>query len=126
MMKKHVFFLLIGLLTIGKTAVAYSFSAVAPSGQTLYYYISGTTVTVTFPGFSTSATYSGYTEPTGNLNIPSSVTYNGVTYSVTGIDNYAFYGCSGLTSVTIPNSVTGIDNCAFYGCSGLTTPNTYW
>ncbi|MDY4745265.1 MAG: leucine-rich repeat domain-containing protein, partial [Bacteroidaceae bacterium] len=30
-------------------------------------------------------------------------------------------GCSGLTSVTIPNSVTSIGIHAFYGCSGLTS-----
>ena len=37
------------------------------------------------------------------------------------IEAYAFYGCSGLTSVTIPNSVTSIDYDAFRGCSGLTS-----
>jgi len=39
--------------------------------------------------------------------------------SVTSIGNSAFFGCSGLTSVTIPNSVTSIDLSAFNGCSGL-------
>ena len=43
--------------------------------------------------------------------------------SVTSIDSYAFYNCSGLTSVNIPNSVTSIGNSAFFGCSGLTSVN---
>ncbi|MBQ3494940.1 MAG: leucine-rich repeat domain-containing protein, partial [Clostridia bacterium] len=41
--------------------------------------------------------------------------------SVTGIGNYAFKGCTGLTSVIIPNSVTGMGNSAFLGCTGLTS-----
>ena len=41
--------------------------------------------------------------------------------SVTSIGDFAFYGCTGLTSVTIPNSVTSIGNSAFAGCSSLTS-----
>ena len=41
--------------------------------------------------------------------------------SVTSIGDYAFYECSGLTSVTIGNSVTSIGDYAFWGCSGLTS-----
>ena len=41
--------------------------------------------------------------------------------SVTSIGEGAFSGCSGLKSVTIPDSVTSIDEGAFYGCSGLTS-----
>lgn len=40
---------------------------------------------------------------------------------VTGIGDYAFAGCSGLTSVTIPASVTSIGYYAFADCSGLTS-----
>ena len=39
---------------------------------------------------------------------------------VTGIDDFAFYGCIGLKSIIIPNSVTRIGNQAFYSCTNLT------
>lgn len=57
----------------------------------------------------------------GSVVIPPEITYNGITYSVTGIDHYAFYNCSGLTSITIPSSVTYIGADPFQGCSGLTS-----
>ena len=48
------------------------------------------------------------------------ITFNDV---VTYIGNKAFQGCSGLTSIDIPNSVTSIGDSAFQGCSGLTSIN---
>ena len=54
-------------------------------------------------------------EYSGKVIIPSSVTYNNTTFSVTSIGEYAFYGSDNLTSVNIPNSVTSIGEYAFYG-----------
>ncbi len=115
-MKKIALILLLAASVL--TSWAYDFSAVAPSGQTLYYNISGSTASVTYPG---SSSWLGYTTPAGDLTIPSSVTYNGIAYSVTSIGDYAFRGCDGLISVTIPNSVTSIGNYAFYECRSLTS-----
>ena len=42
----------------------------------------------------------------------------------TQILNYAFYGCFGINSVTIPSGVQSIGNNAFFGCSGLTRVET--
>ena len=57
----------------------------------------------------------------GEVVIPESVEFKGFAHSVTKIGDGAFRGCSGLTSVTIPNSVTGIGDYAFEGCSKLKT-----
>ena len=53
----------------------------------------------------------------GEITIPSS--FEG--HPLTSIGGYAFWDCSGLTSVTIPSSVTSIGSVAFEGCSGLTS-----
>lgn len=97
----------------------FDFSAVAPSGQTLYYKIITGTSNVKVVCPSGGLGYYGYQIPTGSLTIPSSVSNNGNTYSVTSIA--AFASCTGLTSVTIPNSVTSIESNAFSGCTGLTS-----
>ena len=66
----------------------------------------------------------------GDIVIPETVEYNGVSYIVTSIgigahNKYfyegAFYDCINLTSVSIPNSVTNIGEAAFYGCYRLTS-----
>ena len=71
-----------------------------------------------------SVTVTGHvngTAATGTLTIPETVTYNGLTYSVTSIGYSAFYNCSGLTgNLVIPNSVTTIGKFAFSFCSGFT------
>lgn len=55
----------------------------------------------------------------GDIVIPESVEYEGITYQVTSIGGSAFWYDKNLSSVEIPQSVTTIDHDAFGGCSGL-------
>ena len=55
---------------------------------------------------------------TGEVVIPAEVTYDGSTYSVTAIGDYAFNDCDALTSVSMP-SVTAIGDWAFTSCLTL-------
>ena len=63
-----------------------------------------------------SASYMNFSDA---LTIPETVDYDSQTYQVTSIGKAAFYGCSNLTSVNIPNSVTNIGEGAFRDCTGL-------
>ena len=83
-----------------------------------YDKINSSTVEVTYKGHS----YDSYSnEYIGDVVIPSSVNYNGVTYSVTSIGDEAFYYCESLTGIVIPNSVTWIGYYAFQSCTSLTS-----
>ncbi len=68
-----------------------------------------------------TASLVGYTDTPENLMITESVWYEGYTVTVTSIGDKAFYKCTSLTSVTIPNSVTSIGDSAFYNCKSLTS-----
>lgn len=59
----------------------------------------------------------------GSVTIPSTVAYNGNTYSVVSIGEGAFAKSCDMTDVSIPTSVTEIGFGAFFYCSGLTTIN---
>lgn len=80
----------------------------------IYYNLSGGTASVTYTGDIWSVgSYSGEVE------IPETVTYNGVTYTVTSIGESAFYKCQDLIGVIIPTSVTSIGRVAFVQSTNL-------
>ena len=110
-MKHKTFSFLLAVLMSMVASVAQAYDAKVDG---IYYTFSGTKATVTYY----SSSFNSYS---GSVTIPETVTYGSNTYSVTSIGDYAFYGCSGLTSVTIPESVTSIGDYAFRGCSGLTS-----
>ena len=123
--RKRVAIVVLGLIVASSTIVAqqnYDFKV----GQ-LYYKITDTVnreVAVVPEKDSYWGEY--YTEenrPTGAIAIPATVANGGNTYSVTCIGNGAFYDCTGLSAITIPNSVTSLGRYAFSGCSGLTSIN---
>ena len=101
-------------------AMAYDFSAVCSTGQTLYYNITSDVEPYTVEV--TKEMDGGYsTILEGDLEIPETVEYNSITYSVTSIGDEAFNGCYRLTSITIPNSVLSLGIYAFSSCDGLTS-----
>ena len=76
----------------------------------------GTNTELALPSYITKINQYAFYNCTGLTSIT-------IPASVTSIGSYAFWGCKGLTSATIPNSVTSIGDSAFYGCTGLTTVN---
>ncbi len=60
-------------------------------------------------------------KPIGDQIIPENVEYENKTYTVTEIDGSAFYKCTDLTSVTIPNTITIIGAYTFSECTSLTS-----
>ena len=105
-----------------------AFATLAASAQTkveingIWYNIitKGKVAEVTYKGSS----YDEYSnEYSGSIAIPATVTHNGVAYSVTSIGDEAFFDCSSLTAITIPESVTSIGNYAFSRCRSLTSIN---
>lgn len=92
------------------------YCAVSPSGHALEYWINTDNGT---------ASVGSSSNLTGDLVIPNSITlpysYGGQNITVSAIVDNAFWGCNGLSSVSIPNTITSIGQYAFSGCSGLSS-----
>ena len=106
--------MLAAVLSVSVNAFAYGFEV-----DGIYYDILSVqdkTVRVTYKEYSNATYKSDYS---GDMVIPEQVQYNEELYSVNSIGLYAFVGCDGLTSITIPISVTTIEGDAFYNCENL-------
>jgi hypothetical protein len=113
-------FLSIIMLAFAINVKAYDFTALAPTGQTLFCNI------IDSENHLVGLT-AGFPKPTGSLVIPETVRSGGFDWTITEIMDGAFRECD-ITSVVIPNTVTVIGNHAFYLCTKLagivTIPNS--
>lgn len=88
--------------------------------DSIYYVIANEKEKSVYVTYSGNTYYEVANEYSGEVTIPSTVTYEGITYNVKAIGNNAFRDCKNLTGVVIPESVTSIGSCAFEFCSSLT------
>ena len=132
MKKLFVIIVLMALVMSGfAQQLHYHFSEVVESGQTLYFLkrdYAPQEVWVTYPCFRDyyangdhiTTYYYGFDKPAGDMVIPATITHNDTVYTVTRIDFSAFYECSEITSVVLPNTLTFIGQRAFLSCHGIT------
>lgn len=107
-MKKHLLFLLLMMLSLAVNA--------SEMIDGIYYNLDSNTKTAT-------VVYHFRYYYSGDIVIPSSVTHDGMDYSVTRIESSAFRGSSDLTSLRIPHSITSIGVGIFENCTSLASIN---
>ena len=103
--------LLLAIVCLSSNAHAYDFEV-----NGIYYSIdeeNPTTVKVAEPFYDEELGDYVYHNVSGNVTIPSTVSYNGFTFTVIGIESRAFSGITALTDISIPESVTEIGTEAF-------------
>ncbi len=88
-----------------------------------YYYIEDNEAVITNFNASEKGSANGGGAYESEVTIPSSVTYEGETYPVVGIQDFAFYNCPDLVVVNIPNTIQTIGQSVFRSCPKLTRIN---
>lgn len=147
-MKKHFLMIFVVLMTIVSASIATAQTPIiTPSGQLIYYYWvheesedyavivpPGTVsyyIPIVTPPEQTAFEnpWEGYAKPGGELIIPDTITVtdnpyypdSSINVPVKQISREAFYHCTNITSVIIPNTVERIEQWAFCGCRNLRT-----
>lgn len=106
--KLRLLFLLLALMLTGS-----SFAS------TLYYVVDDIRYAAnTVDNTAQVVSYGSYKSMT-EINIPASITADGVSYKVTSLGDSCFKGCTSLTSVKIPASVTALGDSCFNDCTSL-------
>ena len=96
---------------LGSTFMTHAYTYDFAVGGIYYSILNKNTVCVT----------TGTDNYSGDIVIPETVKYGNVTYTVTGINDWCFFGCSSIYSVAIPNTITTIGEYAFMDCRRLVT-----
>ncbi len=111
------------MLAIALPAFAFDFESKRPEGYSLFFNIyesdDENAVELTYPQANGINYWYGYRQPWGELEIPSTVEHNGITYTVVAVGDRAFSGCTEISAVIFPSTVTDIGSYAFYQCSGI-------
>lgn len=115
-MKKLLLTMLGTLLALPAMARDFTYTY---EGQTLTYTVIDEAAKTCMTKAGRSDEYAG-NDIAGDLVIPAIAKDGDVSYTVTELGHFAFYGCKDLTSVVIPNSVTFSGYYAFAGCKSLT------
>lgn len=106
---KHLMLFLVCLVSMNQVHAQYYHFEAESDGSTIYYTARGTSATVV----------SGDEQYSGNVIIPSTVSYDGKDFTIVAVGSFAFSECADLNSVSLPSSLLSIGDYAFYGCTSI-------
>lgn len=113
-----------GYNTVCRDKIITDFSTLDDSsrnGQGIYFQLNDISLTATVGVGTTASNNAGYDgSQNGSIVIPDTVTKNGETYNVIGVNQYAFANCAWVNTVSIGRYVSAIEPSAFRGCKNLT------